>query len=662
MRKQILSWPRLFKQLIVVVVDSILSLLTVWLAFSLRLGEWHQPLWVELGAYLGALILAIPIFIRLGLYRAIFRYSGYHALWKIVQAVAMYTFFYVAWILYLHNLGYLIPRTIGLIQPVLLLLCVAGIRALARLLLNGHLFTARGSRGNVLIYGAGDAGVQLAQSLSGRADFKLCGYIDEASEKQGHNINGTVVYAPEKIESLIRRYDITDILLALPSASRKQRQTILENLRHYPVHVRSLPRLTDLVEGKVDIQSIRELDIEDLLGREPVVLDMELWKKEITGKVILITGAGGSIGSELCRQVLSAHPATLLLLDHNEYGLYSIHAELAQTVATLSLPTKLKPLLASVRDYRTIYKIIQTWRPAWIYHAAAYKHVPMVEHNPIEGILNNAIATLNVASIALLFEIPHMVLVSTDKAVRPTNAMGASKRLAEMILQALAHESCPHMPDGILNIPVDINKPDFSHSKTCFSVVRFGNVLGSSGSVVPLFRQQIANGGPITITDTEVTRYFMTIPEAAQLVIQAGVMAKSGDVFVLDMGQPVRVVELAKRMVELSGLRVQDADCPDGDIAIELIGLRPGEKLYEELLIGNDPQLTEHPRIFRARENYLPWAELCFGLQNICKATVEHDVKTLSQQLADLVEGYVPFEVVDWVTRAQEGIVTKASN
>lgn len=658
MIKKILAWPRLLKQLVVVMADTMVSLFTVWLAFSLRLGEWHQPLFSEMGAYSGAPILAIPIFIRLGLYRAIFRYSGYHALWQIVQAVALYLPCYLVLVIYLHNLGYGIPRTLGFIQPLLLLFFVAATRASARLLLNGYLFTSPTRKANVLIYGAGDAGVQLAQSLSGRTGFKLCGYIDDGFDKQRHSINGTIVYAPEKIESLIARYRITDILLALPSASRKQRQMILENLRQHPVHVRSLPRLTDLVEGKVDIQAVRELDVEDLLGRDPVLLDIALWEQQITGKVILITGAGGSIGSELCRQVLTVCPATLLLLDHSEYALYSIHAELAQKVAALSSPTKIVPLLASVKDYPTIYKIIQTWRPTWIYHAAAYKHVPMVEHNPIEGVLNNTLATLNLACVAMACQTPHMVLVSTDKAVRPKNVMGASKRLAEMILQALAYESHPQIPDGILTIPADMPIPCVSGSKTCFSVVRFGNVLDSSGSVVPLFRQQIAQGGPVTITDAEVTRYFMTIPEAAQLVIQAGMVAHDGDVFVLDMGQPVKVIELAKRMIELSGLRVQNRENPDGDIAFEFIGLRPGEKLYEELLIGNNPQPTQHARILRAQEIYIPWVQLCQGLQIIHHAIAEHDVQTLGQQLTQLVEGYTPFDVVDWVTCARSDSAT----
>jgi FlaA1/EpsC-like NDP-sugar epimerase len=653
MIKTLLAWPRLLKQLVVILADTLISLFTVWLAFSLRLGEWHQPLRSEIGAYLGAIILILPIFIRLGLYRAIFRYSGYHALWQIVQAVTLYLPCYLILVIYLHNLGYGIPRTLGVIQPLLLLFFVGGMRAGARFLLNGYLFTSNSRQTNVLIYGAGDAGVQLAQSLSGRTGFKLCGYIDDRREQQGHSINGTMVYAPEKIESLILRHQITDILLALPSASRKQRQLILENLRHYPVHVRSLPRLTDLVEGKVDIQAVRELDVEDLLGREPVQLDIALWEQQITGKVILITGAGGSIGSELCRQVLTVAPATLLLLDHSEYALYSIHAELAKRVSALSSATKIVPLLASVKDYSTIYKIIQTWRPSWIYHAAAYKHVPMVEHNPIEGIVNNTLATLNLACAAMACQIPYMVLVSTDKAVRPTNVMGASKRLAEMILQALAHEPNPHIPSDILAISADMPKPCVSGRKTCFSVVRFGNVLDSSGSVVPLFRQQIAQGGPVTITDAEVTRYFMTIPEAAQLVIQAGMVAHEGDVFVLDMGQPVKVLELAQRMIELSGLRVQDKAHPEGDIAIQFIGLRPGEKLYEELLIGNNPQPTQHARILRAQETYIPWVQLCQGLQIIQRAMAEHDVHTLSQQLTQLVEGYIPFAVVDWLTCAR---------
>jgi FlaA1/EpsC-like NDP-sugar epimerase len=431
-----------------------------------------------------------------------------------------------------------------------------------------------------------------------------------------------IVYPPSEIPRLIDTHGVTDILLAMPSIDRTRRNAILSELRELQVHVRSLPDLVDLAQGHVTVLDIKELDPDDLLGREPVAPNRQLIEKNILGKAVLISGAGGSIGSELCRQILQVGPKQLLLLDHSEFGLYEIEAELrAQLNANPQLKTELIPLLGNVRDADRLEGIFTKWTIDTVYHAAAYKHVPLVEHNPSEGLQNNVLGTLNLAQAAKKHRTANFVLISTDKAVRPTNVMGATKRFAELVLQALANQS---------------------DSTTCFSMVRFGNVLGSSGSVVPLFREQIRAGGPVTLTHAEVTRYFMTIPEAAQLVIQAGAMAKGGEVFVLDMGQPVKIYDLAKRMVELSGLSVKNSETGVGDIEIVVSGLRPGEKLYEELLIGENPTSTPHPRIMMAREDFLPWGALEAELTLLQQGLAKGDFQVLVAQLQRLVNGYQP--------------------
>jgi FlaA1/EpsC-like NDP-sugar epimerase len=430
--------------------------------------------------------------------------------------------------------------------------------------------------------------------------------------------------------SLESTLNISDVLLAMPSLNRKRRNEILAEIRRAHVSVRTLPSMSDLAQGKVSISDLRELDIDDLLGRDPVSPNHILLGKSILDKVVLVTGAGGSIGSELCRQILIIGPQKLLLIEQSEFALYAIHQELEERLTERNV--HLVPLLASVQDEERMHEIMSTWRPDTVYHAAAYKHVPLVEHNPAEGIKNNVLGTLKAAQAAARNGVADFVLISTDKAVRPTNIMGASKRMAEMVLQALAAAS----------------------SGTKFAMVRFGNVLGSSGSVVPRFRQQIRDGGPITLTHPEITRYFMTIPEAAQLVIQAGAMAKGGDVFVLDMGQPVKIQDLARRMVELSGLEVRDEENPDGDIAIEVTGLRPGEKLYEELLIGDNPKATSHPRIMKAHEDFLAWGDLEQRLLALQAGLEANDVGVVRLMLKELVSGYEPSgDIVDWVHLAQ---------
>jgi FlaA1/EpsC-like NDP-sugar epimerase len=487
------------------------------------------------------------------------------------------------------------------------------------------------SRPKVLIYGAGTTGRQLAAAMANSHEMQVAGFLDDDDRLHGHVLNGQPIYNPADLNNLATTLHISDVLLAMPSLSRHRRNEILSQVGSARVAVRTLPSVNDLAQGKVSISDLRELDIDDLLGREPVAPNHILLAKNIVGKVVLVTGAGGSIGSELCRQILAVAPAKLLLIEQSEFALYAIHQELEEKLAQRE--TVLVPLLASVQDDDRMREILSTWHPDTLYHAAAYKHVPLVEHNPAAGIKNNVLGTLRTAQAAIEADVADFVLISTDKAVRPTNVMGASKRLAEMALQALAATS----------------------PGTKFSMVRFGNVLGSSGSVVPKFRQQIRDGGPITLTHAEVTRYFMTIPEAAQLVIQAGAMAKGGDVFVLDMGQPVKIMDLARRMVELSGLTVKDEEHPEGDIEIAVTGLRPGEKLYEELLIGDNPKPTVHPRIMKAHEDFIAWAEFEAKLNALEMALNVNDVGVIRLMMQQLVAGYTPSDhIVDWVYLEQE--------
>ncbi|OQA32251.1 MAG: UDP-N-acetyl-alpha-D-glucosamine C6 dehydratase [Betaproteobacteria bacterium ADurb.Bin341] len=634
----VLAMPRAAKRLLALAVDASLCVLTVWLAFYLRLDEWvtfsGNSFWRPQWAVLASLIFALPVFVASGLYRAIFRYSGWPAIAAVAKATLIYGLLFAAVFTAIGVPG--VPRTVGLIQPMLLVFAAGASRALARLWLGGmyqsQLKLAALPR--VLIYGAGSAGRQLAAAMANSQEMRVVGFLDDDDRLHGHVLNGLPIYSPADLEGLVESLKISDVLLALPSASRHRRNEILSQMMNVKVSVRTLPSVSDLAQGKVTTSDVRELDIDDLLGRDPVVPNHFLLGKNVIGKVVLVTGAGGSIGSELCRQILQAGPATLLLVELSEFALYRIHQELQARLANQpDSGIRLVPLLASVRDEERMREIMVTWKPQTVYHAAAYKHVPLVEHNPAEGIKNNVLGTLAAARAAVEQGVADFVLISTDKAVRPTNIMGASKRLAEIVLQALAAES----------------------SGTRFSMVRFGNVLGSSGSVVPKFRQQIRDGGPVTVTHADITRYFMTIPEAAQLVIQAGAMAKGGDVFVLDMGQPVKIMDLAVRMIELSGLTVRDEENPDGDIEIEVTGLRPGEKLYEELLIGDNPKPTSHPRIMKAHEEFLPWPQLEEKLNALRVALDVNDVGVVRRMLEQLVSGYQPHEeIVDWIYLEQK--------
>jgi FlaA1/EpsC-like NDP-sugar epimerase len=634
MRSQVLKWPRVAKFLLVMAFDTVMAVVAMWMAFSLRLDMLHQPSGTQWVAYGLAPLLAIPVFIRFGLYRAIFRYTGLAALVATAQAVAVYGVLLFALLLWNQWPG--IPRTIGLLQPLISLVLVGTSRALVRFWLSDAGRVARQSEGRLLIYGAGSAGVQTATAIGITGQYKLVGFIDDDAAKMRRSINGAPVFGPAQIPDIVARHQVTDILLALPRVTRERRNSIIESLRGLPVHIRTLPAWADLASGRVTVRDFRELDVEDLLGRTAVPPDADLLARELTGQVVLVSGAGGSIGSELCRQIVLQRPRQLLLVEHSEFALYAIHQELQALCAAGELTTELVPLLGSVRNYPRMSALFKRYRPAMVYHAAAYKHVPMVEGNAGEGIVNNVFGTLNMARAALENSVARFVLISTDKAVRPTNVMGASKRMAELVLQALAGDRAPAFDEGTA-VP---GVPQTNH--TCFTMVRFGNVLDSSGSVVPLFRRQLAEGGPLTVTHAEVTRYFMTIPEAAQLVLQAGAMAVGGDVFVLDMGAPVKIMDLARRVVELSGLTVREDGADTGDIAIHISGLRPGEKLYEELLIGDNPEPTAHPRIMKAHEPCLPWSELTPELQALGAAAQADDVAAIKALLTRLVQGYQP--------------------
>ena len=616
----VLGIPRPAKRAVVLAMDAAMCVLAVWMAYYLRLGEWVRflgdQMWQPWHAALASLAFALPLFITQGLYRAIFRYTGLAALMTIVKAVAIYGVLYATVFTAIGVAG--VPRTIGIIQPLLLLFLVGASRLLARYWLGGlyqnHLRTATLPR--VLIYGAGNAGRQLAGAMSNNHEMRVVGFVDDDDRLHGHVLNGLPIYSPADINGLVSTLGVGTVLLAMPSVSRKRRNEIISQMQAAHMMVRTLPSVSEMAQGHISVSDLRELDIDDLLGREPVSPNHILLGKNTTGKVVVVTGAGGSIGSELCRQILATEPRRLILVEISEFALYRIHEELQSRLAADS--DMLVPLLASVRDGARMKEIFALWRPDTVYHAAAYKHVPLVEQNPAEGIHNNTFGTLATALAARDCGVSDFVLISTDKAVRPTNIMGASKRLAELVLQALAQEA------GL----------------TRFAMVRFGNVLGSSGSVVPKFRQQIRDGGPLTLTHEDITRYFMTIPEAAQLVIQAGAMAKGGEVFVLDMGEPVRIKDLAMRMIELSGLTVRSDMRPDGDIEIQVTGLRPGEKLFEELLIGNNPQPTSHPRIMQAREDFLSWDQLQRALTDLEIALQAQDMASVRQQLCQLVSGF----------------------
>ena len=578
---QLARWK---KKTIVLLLDILLCVQSIWIAYSLRIGVWIFWDIAVQKIILICLATMIPVFVLSGVYKAIFRYAGTGMMKTLVRAFAIYTAVIAIIFAVIGIDG--VPRTIGVIQPVVFFMLVGFARVTARYLMVDILGRNRfaGEVKNVLIYGAGSAGQQLAASMRSQPAMRLCGYVDDDRRLDGQRLDGDKVFWSGRLPQLIKERNVTDILLALPRINRKKRRKIVDQIREFKVHVQTLPNMQEIISGKIAFSDIRELDIEDLLGREPVVPNELLFGRTIVGKTVLVTGAGGSIGGELCRQIAVSGAHRLILLDLSEYSLYRIEKELQELAATQGASKlELIPILGSVVDALRLREIFSQWKPDTVFHAAAYKHVPLVEANPVEGIRNNILGTQTLAAAAEAAEVRDFILISTDKAVRPTNVMGASKRAAEQVIQNFAAKK----------------------SATKFSMVRFGNVLGSSGSVVPLFRKQIEEGGPITLTHRSVTRYFMTIPEAAQLVIQAAGMAKGGEVFVLDMGKSVKILDLAETMVRLSGLTVRDDKNPEGDIEIFEVGLRAGEKLYEELIIGNDPQATSHARIMKAHESYI---------------------------------------------------------
>jgi FlaA1/EpsC-like NDP-sugar epimerase len=630
LRLKILGLPRPAKRAIVMVVDAGLAVFSVWIAFYLRLG-YFQPMFEErdglslIPAVLVAVLVSTPIFIIFGLYRTIFRYSGAPAVLAVTKAIAVYGVIFASVFTLVGVSG--VPRTIGLLQPVVLFLFVALSRFVARFWFGGMYMEQlrQGNKPRALIYGAGDAGRELAAALSHSHVTNVIGFLDDDPKLHGSQIRGLPIYNPSDIAMIASKKRVVEVMLALPRISRRRRGEILQSLRGQNLAVRTLPSYSDLAEGRVTVNDIRELSISDILGRDTVAPDQTLMKRDIENKTVLVTGAGGSIGSELCRQIFAQNPKKLVFFDHSEYALYAILQELQSKITPESAGVEITAILGSVNDKPRIDQLFSAIAPDTVFHAAAYKHVPLVEDNMFEGIKNNLFGTLVLSEAAIDAGVKKFVLISTDKAVRPTNVMGASKRLAELVLQALST----------------------TQSKTIFAMVRFGNVLDSSGSVVPLFRQQIKSGGPVTVTHPDVTRYFMTISEAAQLVIQAGAMTakkpKSGNaapVYLLDMGAPVKIYDLACQMIELSGLTVYDEATGDGDIEIKITGLRPGEKLYEELLIGEAASDSSHPKIKFAEENFVPWQDLEADLSRMRRAVDVMDAATAKGILTKLVAGF----------------------
>ncbi|MCC5809426.1 MAG: polysaccharide biosynthesis protein [Ectothiorhodospiraceae bacterium] len=619
LRRQLSEWPRSLKRGVMITADLLLLPVAVWAAFALRLGEPFHPYFLHNWWLVIAVpLLAIPCFAAAGLYSNVVRYMGPQAAVSALKGVALASLAFVAIVAALRL--QFVPRSSYLLFFVVAFMLCGGIRFLARTWFQA-LLRKRQGRSAVAIYGAGPAGAQLAAALEGGVEFYPRAFVDDDPLRQGQVINGRKVYSPDQLSRLIDRYHLTHVLLAMPSLPREKRRRIVNNLEKLPVHIKTMPEIADLVSGRARVSQVREVDIDDLLGREGVAPDETLVAQALTGNCVMVTGAGGSIGSELCRQVLARRPAVMLLFEQNEFALYRIERQLRALARVNRQKVRVIPLLGSVVEGVRLEAIMRAYRVDVVYHAAAYKHVPIVEENVLEGVRNNVLGTLSAAQAAVAAGVSSFVLVSTDKAVRPTNVMGASKRMAELVLQALA------------GVP---------GRRTCFSMVRFGNVLGSSGSVVPVFRDQIRRGGPVTVTHPEITRYFMSIPEAASLVIQAGAMAEGGDVFVLDMGEPLKVLELARRMIHLSGFKVLDDDNPDGDIAIEFTGLRPGEKLYEELLLGDNVANTDHPMILRAQEVMIPWPDLQDKLRGLTEAIDGFDVEYALAILAEAVEGYQP--------------------
>jgi len=611
------------KQALLLLFDIVVLISSLFIAFSIRLGYFYFPsgdlsLLIMIFA---SPLLALPIFIYFGLYHTVIRYVSFKALWNINQATTMYAILW-ALLAFMSANWEIFPRSVVIINWILVSFSILVSRLFARWILSESY-----KNNNVLIYGAGSAGRQLSTALRESREYKPIAYIDDASDLHYQSIQGLKVYSHIDLEVLIKKNDIKEVLLAIPSLSRKRRKEIINLLTKYSLVVRSIPSVSDLAKGKVKINDLLEIDIKDLLGRNLASPNESLLKTNILDKVVLVTGAGGSIGSELCRQILFLKPKKLLLYDISESSLYTIEQEL-KNIGIHNI--EVMPIIGSVADLKRMKVICGHFKVQTIYHAAAYKHVPLIEYNISQGILNNVIGTMKAAEAAISKDVETFVLISTDKAVRPTSVMGATKRIAELILQAFAA----------------------LQTNTCFTMVRFGNVLDSSGSVIPLFKKQISNGGPVTVTHADVVRYFMTIPEAVELVIQSGSMAKGGEVFVLDMGEPIRIYDLAVKMIKLSGLQVIDEKNPKGDIEILYSGLRPGEKLYEELFVGDNFVTTDNKLILRANEEMINWDDLEPVLDQIKEAAIDADTQKSYMLLSQLVPEFRPknnsTDELDW--------------
>jgi len=623
---------RYSKRIIAMITDACLCILCTWLAFVLRIEE--LILFKDFNFYpaLLSVLMALPIFWLFGLYRTIFRYTGMSLILNILSSSFLYGLLYFLLIgvygitSYTPNFA-IVPRSIGIIQPMLLFFAIISSRLLVRYLFNKKfIFNKSLNRKNVLVYGAGNAGRQLVASLENSSEFRVKGFLDDNSELHRQVLLGETIYSPSKLESLILNKNINVVFLALPSIGRNKRNQIIEKLNKFKLIVKTLPSISEIVDGRITISDIKDLNINDLLNRDEVKPNKELIDKNIISKNVLITGAGGSIGSELCRQIIKLKPNKILLLELNEFALYKIYEELI----AINKNIKIISLLVNAQDQAKLEIIFETFKVDTVYHAAAYKHVPLVEKNICEGVKNNVFSTLAVAKASIIKKVSNLVLISSDKAVRPTNIMGASKRLSELCMQ------------GIYNHTKDIS--------TNFSIVRFGNVLESSGSVIPKFKKQIRDGGPVTLTHKDVTRYFMTVTEAAQLVIQAGAMGKSSEVFLLDMGKSVKINELINKMISLSGLTIKDEKNLSGDIEIKIIGLRPGEKIHEELLIGDNPEKTNHHKIQKMSDPFIPFDELEIDLNNLKNLLDRNESNNVKSLLERLIKSFKSnSKIVDYI-------------
>ena len=604
--------PRYVKRIIVIIIDIGLCIICTWSAFYLRLEQFIKFDDVTSLAFIISLILAIPIFWLMGLYKTIFRFAGSSIIFTVFVATFAYSLLYFAIISVYGIKG--VPRSIGIIQPILLFLSILAVRIFIKFLFLTN-FKKLKNKTSVMIYGAGNAGRQLLNSLENNLEMKVVGFLDDNPQYHKEKILGQTVYNPLNIDNLIVKKNVDLILLALPLITRQKKNQIINSLNKHKVRVKTLPSVQDIVDGKVSVSDIKDLSIDDLLNREQVEPNLQLLSRNINSKTVMVTGAGGSIGSEISRQIIKLKPKKLIIIELNEFALYKISEDLKNIDKSI----KIIPLLVNVQNRSRIDEVFRTFNIETVYHAAAYKHVPLVEENICESVNNNVIGTLVLVRAALKYDISNFVLISSDKAVRSTNIMGATKRLAEICVQSLYENQ---------------------NKKSKFAIVRFGNVLQSSGSVIPKFKKQIKEGGPVTLTHPDVTRYFMTIIEASQLVIQAGAMAEKCEVFVLDMGESIKIKDLIHKMIKLSGLSIKDNKNLDGDIKIKIIGLRPGEKLYEELLIGDNPQKTFHEKIQKAQDPFISYDKLKIDLDHLSKLIEENKVEEVKNALSNLVPSY----------------------